>query len=129
MRPRPRQIAVALALAMIAGQDRTPLLGADKPQVPVFGSRVEVVALPVFVSDKSGQPVTGLQAADFEVSDDGRAVKVVAFQEVDAGQASAPRSGPAAAAARRQFVFLFDLSFTRLAGLVRARQALRRAAR
>ncbi len=98
--------------------------GADTPKpVPTFGGGVAVVALPVFVTDKNGQPMTGLAAGDFEVSEDGRPVKIVGFQEVDTRQASGSVPTAVAGAVRRQFLLLFDLSFTRVAGLVRARQA------
>lgn len=66
-----------------------------------------VVALPVFVTDKQGQPVGGLTAADFEVTDEGKPVTVVAVQEIDVVSAApVPAEAPASlqAAARRQFL-------------------------
>jgi VWFA-related protein len=92
---------------------------------PVFGAEVKLVTVPVFVTDKSGRAVSGLTAADFEVEDQGKKASVVAFLPVDA-MAPAPATDAGTrmqAAARRQFVFLFDLMFSTPTGIVRAREA------
>jgi VWFA-related protein len=99
---------------------------APKPQpLPVFGVGVHVVAVPVFVTDKSGQAVPGLVASDFEIEDQGKKVPLVAFQAVDAeAPTPAAEAGPLVqAAARRQFLFLFDLTFSTPTGIMRAREA------
>ncbi|MCL4820377.1 MAG: VWA domain-containing protein [Vicinamibacteria bacterium] len=104
--------------AFAAGPQHKP---AD---LPVFGVDSVVVAVPVFVIDKNGRAVPGLSREAFAVEDDGKPVPVVAFQAVDAGERlppDAPRS--TRAAARRQFLFLFDLSFSTPDGLRRAREA------
>ena len=91
---------------------------------PVFGTGVTVVTLPVFVTDKDGKAVTGLTADDFEVQDEGARVKIVGLQEIDAAQPlPIGLTQGSALAARRQFLLLFDLSFTSLSGLVRSRDA------
>jgi VWFA-related protein len=95
----------------------------------VFGAGVTVVTLPVFVTDKDGKPISGLTAADFQVQDEGKSVKILGVEEIDAGaplpafRAVGPRG---ALAARRQFLLLFDLSFTNVAGLVRSRDGAKR---
>jgi len=92
---------------------------------PVYESGVELVAVPVFVTDRDGRAVAGLTREQFRIEDQGRSVSVVTFQEVIAGAppASSPAHTAIAAAGHRQFVLLFDLSFTTLAGLARARQS------
>ncbi len=55
---------------------------------------VRVVNLEVFVADRSGHPVTGLDKNDFELSEDGRPVAITNFY-AQAGPAGV--SGPAAA--------------------------------
>ncbi len=95
-------------------------------QTPVFGTDVRVVAVPVFVTDKSGRAVGGLTAADFELEDQGKKVPLVAFLEVDAAAEAPPgaEAGPLVqASARRQFLFLFDLTFSTPTGIMRARDA------
>src|SRR5207245_2270754 len=50
---------------------------------PVFSSEVALVLLPVFVVGPDGKAVRGLSADDFELSEDGKRVPVVAFRFVD----------------------------------------------
>ena len=90
------------------------------------------MAVPVFVTDKAGRAVAGLTAADFELEDQGKKVPLVAFLAVDAaGDARrAPRRGRCMqASARRQFLFLFDLTFSTPTGIMRARDAAMRSVR
>jgi VWFA-related protein len=114
--------AALLALLLAAPAATT---AQRQPEIAVFGTGVSVVAVPVFVTDKHGKAVQGLTADQFEIEEQGRKTQVVAFQAVDAG---APEVLPGAgnvlrAAARRQFLFLFDLSFSTVAGVQRARQS------
>jgi hypothetical protein len=62
MRRGPLTLALALACAAaLPGRGQTP---------PVFRARVEAVYVDVFVT-RSGQPVPGLRASDFELRDNG----------------------------------------------------------
>jgi VWFA-related protein len=110
--------ATALALPLFA-QSPGP------QEVPVFQSAVTVVAVPVFVTDKSGKAVPGLGAADFEVEEQGRKVPLAAFQAVDAmSRLPAAEAGTLIqATARRQFLLLFDLTFSTPVGIKRAQDA------
>jgi VWFA-related protein len=91
---------------------------------PTFRTGVALVTVPVYVSDSAGRPVSGLGASDFEVQEDGKTVAVASVHEIDAGQLAVRGMAPqVAAAARRQFLLLFDLSFSSASGLVRARAA------
>ena len=104
-------LALLVALALPVGAQ------SPKPQeIPVYGVGVGVVAVPVFVTDKNGKAVPGLTAADFEIEDQGRKTEVVAFQAVDVTNAmpAAEAGRIVQAAARRQFLLLFDLMFRRL---------------
>jgi VWFA-related protein len=109
---------IALALPLLA-QSPGP------QEVPVFQAAVSVVAVPVFVTDKSGKAVPGLGADDFEVEDQGRKVPLVAFQAVDAtSRVPAAEAGTLIqATARRQFLLLFDLTFSTPVGIKRAQDA------
>lgn len=106
-----------LMLAMAA-----PARTEQRPPA-TFESNITVVSLPVFVTDGKGRSVTGLRAEDFVVEDAGRPVRIAGFREVDAGEAGAPDAPPLPPEARRQFLLLFDLSFTGVSGLSRSRQA------
>lgn len=107
-----------------SAQERPP---RTAPALPVFGAETTVIAVPVFVTDKKGKAVAGLDATDFEIEDAGKRVSVVAFEAVDAGATETvlPASGSAAvqAATRRQFLLLFDLGFSTPSGLNKSRAA------
>lgn len=123
----PLNAGAAFALfVLLAGVGPAVAQPPARQEVPVFHAGVQVVAVPVFVTDKNGRSVSGLTAVDFEVLDQGRRVSVVAFQAVDAGGAAlAPAmAGPVVqAAASRQFLLLFDLTFSAPSGIMKARNA------
>ena len=85
---------------------------------------VQYVEVPVTVVDRAGNPIRGLTAANFEVLDEGKKRPVAGFETVDfsSREASAP---PIAAAARRNFLLLFDLTFSSPSSLARAQAAAR----
>ena len=122
---RSRSMIGSALVAWTVGLTLAPGARTQDRPVPVFGSDATLVAVPVFVTDKSGRAVAGLTAADFEVEDLGKKASIVTFLPVDAMQ---PVEAPEAAsrmqaAARRQFVFLFDLAFSTPTGIMRAREA------
>jgi VWFA-related protein len=83
-----------------------------------------LVAVPVFVTDGAGRAVPGLTAADFEVEDGGRVVPIRAFQAVDVAEPlpeSVELPTPVRAAMPRQFLLLFDLQFSPIVGIQKAR--------
>jgi VWFA-related protein len=119
---RPGSLALLLAATLSVPAD----LPAQEKRLPSFGAEVTVVSIPVYVTGKDGKAVPGLTPEDFEVQDDGKPAKVLAVHEIDVTAPLPEMSFRAASAARRQFLLLFDLSFTSVAGLVRARQAAQR---
>jgi Ca-activated chloride channel family protein len=82
-----RAAALLLALAVSApapAQDAPvvvfpPTAATPAPSGPVFASEVEEVHVAVSARDARGQVVTDLDAADFEVAEDGRPQKVQLF--------------------------------------------------
>jgi VWFA-related protein len=97
--------------------------GQERKAPPKFDATLNVVAVPVFVTDAQGRAISGLSKEDFEITDDGQHVEVVGFQAFDSGDPAIADLLEEAPAARRQFLLLFDLSFSSVSGLVRARQA------
>jgi VWFA-related protein len=119
-----RMAGLLVGLALVS--TRSPAEPQQAP--PIFGVDVRLVAVPVFVTDKDGRAVSGLTAQDFEIEDAGRSVPVSGFLAVDAAVPSgmlpdASASPRLMAAARRQFLLLFDLTFSNPAGILKARKA------
>jgi VWFA-related protein len=124
---------LALSLLLLGAAGGEPSGASQAAAPPVFEAEVALVAVPVFVTDRNGKAYRGLRAEDFEVSDGGKPVPIVAFQAVDVDEAATPAdASPSAlpvavqAAAARQFVLLFDLQFSSPAGINRARTAGKR---
>ncbi|MGZ7042123.1 MAG: VWA domain-containing protein, partial [Thermoanaerobaculia bacterium] len=87
---------------------------------------VTVVEVPVTVIDRDGNPIRGLTAANFEVLDEGKKRAVTAFDKIDfASKESMQAMSPMNPAARRNFMLLFDLSYSNPKSLVRAQQSAR----
>src|SRR5436305_5372370 len=85
---------------------------------------VQYVEVPVTVVDRAGSPIRGLTQANFEILDEGKKRSVAGFESIDFStrDAAAP---PITAAARRNFLLLFDLSFSAPSSLSRAQAAAR----
>src|SRR5437870_3879732 len=87
---------------------------------------VSVVEVPVTVVDSSGNPVRGLTAANFKLYDQGKEVPVTSGDTIDfASKQSMSAVSPLNPAARRKFLLLFDLSFSKPSSLARAQEAAR----
>src|SRR5882724_10230427 len=80
-------LPVSLFLTLGPALARTP-----PPDVPSFGERIEVrvVNVEVVVTDKGGNRVPGLAAADFRLKVDGQEVPIEFFSEVRGGGAVVP---------------------------------------
>jgi len=118
-------LAIAILSSWAASRLVTAAQSSQTHEPPVFRSGVSLVAVPVFVTDKSGKAVAGLKAEDFEVEDNGKRVPIATFQAVDvdvAGTLEFQRQledAPVAVQAmvRRQFFILWDLQFSPTAGI------------
>lgn len=98
-----------------------PLLAQVKETV-----NVQIVEVPVTVVDRDGNPVRGLTAANFQVLDENKPVSVTSFDKIDfASEESVKAISPLNPAARRNFMLLFDLTYSSPASLVRAQDAAR----
>lgn len=87
---------------------------------------VSVVEVPVTVVDRSGNPVRGLKASNFEIYDGGQKRAVTAFDSIDFASTESVRTvSPMNPAARRTFMLLFDMTFSRPGSITRAQEAAR----
>lgn len=110
-----------LALALTLPQNASGQAAKKGPMS--FGTELTMVAVPVFVTDKDGKTVAGLTAEDFELQDAGKTVPIESFLAVSADRPVGLVADATAPALRRQYLFLFDLDFTRPVNLERARRA------
>jgi VWFA-related protein len=99
---------VAVALFQASGHAQQPQ--APPPGQPVFRSTQRLIVQTISVKDKDGNPIKGLTAADFVVTEDGKPqdIAFVEYQEIASAApapgdglqaAGAPAAPPAAAAA------------------------------
>src|SRR6266581_3410739 len=87
---------------------------------------VSYVEVPVTVVDRSGNPVRGLTAANFEVVDEGKKRDVAGFDTVDFSSAESVKAvSPLNPVARRNFLLVFDLTFSSPTSATRAQDAAR----
>ncbi|HKH48417.1 MAG TPA: VWA domain-containing protein [Thermoanaerobaculia bacterium] len=94
-----RKLQIAAGLIAVI-----PALAAPSfAQQEGFGEAVDVnvVNVDVYVTDKKGQPVTGLRKEEFELFEDGKRVEVTNFEALahETAPAAATASSPAASAA------------------------------
>lgn len=111
------------------------LLALLLPAIPLLAQKFEerqdvvVVEVPVNVTDRDGQPVRGLTADDFVLSDDGKPQQITGLEVVDleilSGEQGAVEAQALPSAQRRHFLLLFDLSFSNPSAILRARLAAR----
>jgi VWFA-related protein len=87
---------------------------------------VNVVEVPVTVVDRAGDPVRGLNASNFELYEDGKRRELSSFDRIDfASPESMHATSRLNPAARRNFMLLFDLSYSTPTSITRAQQAAR----
>src|SRR5260370_16405167 len=85
---------------------------------------VHVVEVPVTVVGSDGNPVRGLTAKNFEIYDGKEKRSITGFDAVDfASKQATSAISPMNAVARRNFLILFDLTFSSPKGLGRSQQA------
>lgn len=120
-----RAFVLAALVCWPLGAVGGPTVDDRKKPAPVFAADVSLVSVPVFVVGRQGQAMRGLGLDDFELYDDKKRVPIVSFQYIDTTSPEAQEAIRQAPAARRRFLFLFDLSFTDPAGVMRAREAAR----
>jgi VWFA-related protein len=88
--------------------------------------QVNVVEVPVTVVDRSGNPIRGLTAKNFELFEDGKKRDITAFDSIDFtspdSMSATSRLNPAG---RRNFMLVFDLTYSSPTSVTRAQAAAR----
>ncbi len=75
LRPGTSTAAAAVLALLTSGSP-------GRAQTPTFPSGVDLIRIDVVVLDKDGRPVTGLTAADFEITESGTPVLIASFEPV-----------------------------------------------
>jgi VWFA-related protein len=100
------------------------ITGAAPAQRVDEGVQVTIVEVPVTVVDRDGNPVRGLTADNFELSDDGKRVPIEYFEVLDLSSTKASEeSGPLPRAATRHFLLMFDVANSAPGTIERASEA------
>jgi VWFA-related protein len=86
---------------------------------------VSMVEVPVNVIDGSGNAVRGLTAENFKLYDNGKERPIAAFDMIDLAAKGKTALSTMNAAARRNFLLLFDLSFSSPRSMSNAQEAAR----
>jgi len=86
---------------------------------------VHLVEVPVTVVDRAGNPVRGLTASNFELFDQGTKRAIGNFDAIDFESEAVRSASPLNPSARRNFILLFDLSFSSPVGRNKAQEAAR----
>ncbi len=110
-----------------------PFAVGAQPESETFEGKSEVtlIEVPVNVTSKSGEPVRGLTAESFRLYDSGNEQDIVDLEVVDLEVLQPSRQEVKRtlerlpSVARRHFLLLFDLSFSRPANIIKAREAAR----
>ena len=82
---------------------------------------VEVIEVPVYVTDSAGKPIRSLPRDAFELRVDGKPQAVEYFDTMDV--AAAPASASRPARERRLYLLLFDLAYSTAAELAHAQKS------
>ena len=87
---------------------------------------VNVVEVPVTVIDRRGNPIRGLDASNFEIYEDGKKRDIASFDRIDfTAPESIRNTSRLNPSAHRNFMLLFDLTFSSPTSITRAQQAAR----
>jgi VWFA-related protein len=87
---------------------------------------VSYVELPVTVVDRGGVPIKALTAANFEIIDEGQKRPIAGLDVIDFASAeSVAGTSPLNPAARRNFLLVFDLTYSNPLSIGRAQKAAR----
>ena len=126
---RDRRFGVAALAGLLLGAAPGPAQGPD--DLRQFEERTFVfeVQVPVNVTNRSGEPVRDLGRDDFQILDEGEAQEITGFRVIDLDLVAPDDRHAIEAdygippAARRHFLFLFDLSFSAPTSVAKARAA------
>ena len=89
VRQRPRRVGASPTVSPTPSAKQTPAKGADGAgeevdEGDVVRVETQLVSVPAVVTDRTGRPLTGLTASDFQIFEDGRPQKIANFATTSA---------------------------------------------
>jgi len=88
-----RTVSIGLTLCgFLAGDGALPQAAKSQEPPATFPAQVEQVTVDVVVTDKKGEPVTGLKEEDLEVYENGVAQAIVSFDAIEVAAAPAAKA-------------------------------------
>jgi VWFA-related protein len=122
-----KRTSVCLAVPLFLSLGHPAVLSAQEPAQKVLKHEVTVAVklIQVSVTDKQGKPATDLTAADFQVTDNGKPVKIGHFEKHVYGGRDEflPALKEAARPLSRKFFLIFDFAFIDPASIGKAKNA------
>ncbi len=122
-----QRFALSLAMIVLFGGILEAQETTQEPQLPEgfrFESEVQIIPLPVFVTDDDGDPIMDLTLEDFVVKEDGKVREIVIFEPIAYDRLSTFKDKvPLHPGLRRSFLVMFDLLYSTPQGIIRARKA------
>ncbi len=122
-----QRLALSLAVVLLFGGILESQETAQEPQFPEgfrFESEVQIIPLPVFVTDDDGDPIMDLTLEDFVIKEDGKAREIVVFEPISYDRLSTFKDRvPLHPGLRRSFLLMFDMLYSTPQGILRARKA------
>jgi len=87
-------VSALLLSGFLAGSAAFPAAAEPQEAPPTFPAQVEQVTVDVVVTDKKGEPVTGLRKEDLQIYENGVAQAIVSFDAIEVAAAAAGKPGP-----------------------------------
>jgi len=132
-------MVAAAGLALAAQSGTPPPPAGQDPQQPTFRLRIDSVSVDVAVTDRQGNPVTDLTAADFEVREGGKPQTIDNFRLITVDDNRSPdparvrdilsfsdQQRETASLDNRLFIIFLDDYHVRLGNSMRIRESLAR---
>ncbi len=130
-------LAVFFLTILVWGHRETKTQGASNPQKPIQHEvNVVIKLVQVYVTDKSGKPVQGLDRSDFVVFDNGEEKRITEFERheltasipnaaapAEKEGASSPKTIAPVEKMNRKFFIFFDFAYNTPKGILKAKEA------
>ena len=113
----------SLLLFWVATQLSSPLFAQTKEEPLRYEVEVVLIEIPLYMTDKEGNPVKDLKPEEVNLYENGKKQKISHFVLVQNDSPQLSSLARVYPSARRQFLLLFDFAFATSARIIKAREA------